>query len=193
MSDKEFKYPLHARIRFWLGTNTPNRWQLQSKWMNRIEVPLSKIRLAIHCAWLALSGDQELFEQYESRHTEGIERYKRRNAADKELKALRAALKESDMPTDLMMELGTLREQSRKHKREIRTMQECLERKNLELDIAHFVWCDGNCKGGQHRFCDPKIPLTKSDVEGAIRQTDRLVTRWNNTCRGDEMIKRPTK
>lgn len=54
-------------------------------------------------------------------------------------------------------------------RREIRNMQVVAERKNLELDALHFVWCSGQC--GK--------PLSKEIVEEAIRNTDRLILKFN--------------
>lgn len=49
-------------------------------------------------------------------------------------------------------------------RRQIRIMQVAAERKNKELDAMHYVWCDGGCNGGTHRY-----------AEGAI--TDELIAR----------------
>lgn len=62
---------------------------------------------------------------------------------------------------------------------EIRWMQVALERKNREMDALHFVWCDGGCAGGTHRYTPDA--LTKEVVEEAVRNTTRLVRWWNNS------------
>ena len=48
--------------------------------------------------------------------------------------------------------------------------------RNLELDGLHYVWCDGGCRGGIHRFGEHP-PLTQEMVELAVRNTNRLL-RW---------------
>ncbi len=184
------RWPTHswpARVRFWLGENTPIKYNLQAKWMNRFEVPLTRVSIAIHCAWLALSGDQTLFNRYETRHTDGFQRLKKSIANEKELKKLREALNDAPNPS-LIEELGILRQKTTRQKAEIRTMQECLEFKNRELDALNFVWCTGACESGQNRYGKPTNELTRNDVMELITQANRFATRWDNNCPDDEMI-----
>lgn len=47
--------------------------------------------------------------------------------------------------------------------------------KNKELDALHYVWCDGGCKLGAHRYHDEKV--TEDLVLIAERNTQRL-RRW---------------
>jgi hypothetical protein len=51
-----------------------------------------------------------------------------------------------------------------------------LRRKNLELDALHFVWCDGGCADGVHRW-DHGV-LTEAIVAEAERNTARLRRWW---------------
>lgn len=60
-------------------------------------------------------------------------------------------------------------------RRQIRIMQESLERKNKELDALHHVWCDGGCKTGVHRWTENTV--TEEVVALAERNTARL-RRW---------------
>lgn len=66
-------------------------------------------------------------------------------------------------------------------RREIRIMQEAAEKRNLALDAMHFVWCDGGCETGVHRF-DGEGPeaVTQEVVDAAVRNTERLKTWWRN-------------
>lgn len=47
--------------------------------------------------------------------------------------------------------------------------------RNVELDALHYVWCDGGCKSGTHRFTEQTI--TEEVVLAAERNTKRL-RRW---------------
>lgn len=51
--------------------------------------------------------------------------------------------------------------------------------RNVELDALHYVWCDGGCEDGIHRFSEHP-PLSREIVEAAIRNTERLVQKYNN-------------
>jgi hypothetical protein len=66
-------------------------------------------------------------------------------------------------------------------KGEVRTMQRAAERRNIELDAMHYVWCSGGCTTGTHR-CDGKGPdeVTEEIVEVAERNAKRLRTWWTN-------------
>jgi hypothetical protein len=64
----------------------------------------------------------------------------------------------------------------------IRWMQEALVHKNRALDAMHWVWCDGGCPGGVHRYPDEDgimrhAELTEATVREAERNTQRL-RRW---------------
>jgi hypothetical protein len=69
---------------------------------------------------------------------------------------------------------------------QIRRMQVALEDRNRQLDALHWVWCDGGCQSGVHRF-DGKGPeaITQEVVDTAVRNTERL-KRWfaNHLSRG---------
>lgn len=66
-----------------------------------------------------------------------------------------------------------LEEQNRRLKRELTIAYANNRQRNLELDALHYVWCDGGCEGGIHRFGEHP-PLTKEIVEAAIYTTNRL-------------------
>lgn len=63
-------------------------------------------------------------------------------------------------------------------RRNVREQQLVLERKNREMDALHYVWCDGGCPRGVHRWNDALI--TRELVEAAERNTRRL-RRWYRT------------
>jgi len=77
-------------------------------------------------------------------------------------------------------ELERLKSKNRQQAREIRIIQEALRAKNLDLDAMHFVWCDGGCSRGVHRFSE--TILTEEMILRAERNTKRL-RRWYNTVK----------
>lgn len=72
-----------------------------------------------------------------------------------------------------LAEIARLREQNARLRANVRTQQVALERKNRELDALHYVWCDGGCPRGVHRWHDDLI-LTEDLVKLAERNTKRL-------------------
>ena len=56
-------------------------------------------------------------------------------------------------------------------------MQLQAERRNLELDALHYVWCSGGCPGGVHGYTDSR-PVTEKLVQEAERNTRRLREWW---------------
>jgi len=79
------------------------------------------------------------------------------------------------------VEVERLRSKIKNLKREITNKNDSLHHKNLALDAMHYVWCDGGCAGGVHRYeetweAEGKYP-TREVVDEAVRNTTRLV-RW---------------
>lgn len=52
--------------------------------------------------------------------------------------------------------------------------------RNVALDALHFVWCDGGCETGVHRYEHPGS-LTQEIVDAAVRNTKRLVSWWGSS------------
>jgi len=78
----------------------------------------------------------------------------------------------------LALEIGKARNQISKLKQEITSQRENNHQRNLELDAMHYIWCDGGCGGGAHRFTENN--LDQGVIDAAIRNTSRLVTWWVN-------------
>lgn len=74
--------------------------------------------------------------------------------------------------------IETLRTQIKELRRQIGFKDETLARKNRELDALHYVWCDGGCDGGVHRWQD--APMTEEIIADAERNTRRLRAWWIN-------------
>lgn len=85
----------------------------------------------------------------------------------------RTVLDVAGEPTD-----AVLRERARRQAADIRQMQLVLERKNRALDAMHYVWCDGGCARGVHRWTNTLV--TREIVEAAERNAQRL-RRWYRT------------
>lgn len=64
-------------------------------------------------------------------------------------------------------------------RRQLTAAQRNNHRRNVELDALHYVWCDGGCHTGVHRY-DGKGPdaITPEIVAAAVRNTERLV-KWS--------------
>lgn len=67
---------------------------------------------------------------------------------------------------------------TRNQAKEIGDLLDLVKRKNLELDALHFVWCDGGCASGVHRF--DRGELTQEIVDEAVRNTRRLEAWWKS-------------
>ena len=74
----------------------------------------------------------------------------------------------------LRTENGRLLEQVRKLKFELTQARENNEERNRELDALHYVWCNGGCQGGVHRYCGAPDDVTEEVVAAAVRNTERL-------------------
>jgi hypothetical protein len=77
-------------------------------------------------------------------------------------------------------ELENLKARNRAQAREIQRLNEVLAQKNLDLDALSFVWCDGGCPHGVHRYSETKLTLEM--LERVERNTKRL-RRWYNTVK----------
>lgn len=73
-------------------------------------------------------------------------------------------------------------------RREITNAQRNNAERNRELDALHYVWCDGGCATGVHRFCGAPEEITEEVVQLAERNTKRLrawyVNRQHRLARG---------
>jgi len=170
----------HAKVRLWVGRRVG--WTAQRGWMYWVEVPLTRVVVALHCVWLALTGDKHLFDRYAVLdHPDGGERWLTEYRNRKRLEVLEAAYG-GDADSAIRMVAGQRLLQVQALRREVTTMRESLEQKNRALDAMHYVWCTGGCARGQHRYCDAEADgtLTRDDVIEAVRNAQRLVTRWNN-------------
>lgn len=85
-------------------------------------------------------------------------------------------------------EVTRLRAEIEELRQQLAIAQRNNQRRNVELDALHYVWCDGGCSAGVHRY-DGKGPeaITPEIVAAAVRNTERLVT-WsrNHAARAAE-------
>ncbi len=65
-----------------------------------------------------------------------------------------------------------LRAMVNEQRRQLSILQEAQRERNRQLDAMHWVWCDGGCKGGVHRW-EP-TELTEELVALAERNAARL-------------------
>ncbi len=66
----------------------------------------------------------------------------------------------------------------KKLRRELTIAKENNARRNKQLDALHFVWCNGGCSGGVHRWSENNV--TEELVLEAERNTARLRTWLKN-------------
>jgi hypothetical protein len=74
----------------------------------------------------------------------------------------------------------------RELRRQLGIQQEALRKKNLQLDAMHFVWCDGGCRSGVHRWPCNEERVTEEVVAQAERNTLRLRSWFTNRQWRDE-------
>ena len=75
-------------------------------------------------------------------------------------------------------ELARVRREVDGLKRQLTFQRENNHERNVELDSLHYVWCNGGCKGGVHRFTPGEV--TEEVVQAAERNTARLRQWWEN-------------
>lgn len=63
---------------------------------------------------------------------------------------------------------------------QVKMLQEILERKNMELDALGFVWCTGNCQGGQFFRAEPQ-EITVEMLDNVASVATRLLCRGANS------------
>lgn len=68
-------------------------------------------------------------------------------------------------------------DQIRKLRKELTDALRNNRERNRELDALHYVWCDGGCTGGTHRFCGSPSSITEDDVQ-TIERCARRLRRW---------------
>ena len=165
---------LAYRLDEW-GKPPYRRWASRSvEW---VVLRISRVRLAAHVAYLALTGDTTFFAHWEARHIHGAQRFQREMNEARELARYRAALSgESGGTREAVKQLGALRVRVKEQARQIKDMQEIATLRNKQLDALHIVWCSGGCVGGVGN--EPE--LTEEKVKEAVTYTRRLVTWWNN-------------
>lgn len=71
------------------------------------------------------------------------------------------------------------------YKRQLTIVQRENHQRNVEMDALHYVWCDGGCKSGVHRFGEHP-PLTEAIIAAAERNVQRL-RRWFVNKAGREL------
>lgn len=74
---------------------------------------------------------------------------------------------------DLNAECAALKKELVIVRRELSYAQDNNHKRNVELDTLHYVWCNGGCAGGVHRFGEHP-ELTEEIVAAAERNTKRL-------------------
>lgn len=63
-------------------------------------------------------------------------------------------------------------------KRQLTMQSDRNHQRNVELDALRYVWCDGGCPGGVHRWTPGEF--TDEIIEAAIRNTNRMIRYHGN-------------
>lgn len=63
-------------------------------------------------------------------------------------------------------------------KKQITYLNDCLNKKNIALDAMHWVWCNGGCHSGVHRYVPDEV--TEEIVVLAENNAKRLRTWFSN-------------
>lgn len=74
----------------------------------------------------------------------------------------------------LLEEILRLRQRNTTLRRELSISNANNAERNRALDALHYVWCDGGCKGGVHRYCGSPDDITEEVVQTVERQAKRL-------------------
>lgn len=79
---------------------------------------------------------------------------------------------------ELEKQLAAVQERAKNQAWEITKLKETVQARNKSLDAMHWVWCDGGCASGVHRFDEAtSAVVTDEVVQIAVRNTERLA-RW---------------
>lgn len=89
-----------------------------------------------------------------------------------------------DSEKELQGKLAELVREKDELRRQLTFQSENNHQRNLELDALHYVWCNGGCKYGVHRWTEETV--TEELVAAAERNTARLRTWLENKQHRDE-------
>jgi hypothetical protein len=155
-------------------------WWRFDQWKFRVRYNLRSIKHIVMYVWntpgrlVCRWGTTAQFDWYVS--------HRRAELAEKRARRLEEALKlQAPVDATWKEECARLQTQVKTLRADITEKRVALERKNRELDSLHFVWCNGGCGGGVHRF-DGKGPdgLNEETVRAAVHNVNRMVTYFNN-------------
>lgn len=110
-------------------------------------------------------------------------RYQRERLADQAADHERemALLSVPAREKELLEQNRALETRIRQLRRELTKARENNYRRNLELDALHYVWCDGGCGGGVHRYDGQgDKALSEELVQAGEQSIGRLRTWWEN-------------
>ncbi len=81
-----------------------------------------------------------------------------------------------------MTEVEELKETIKTLREELTQAYSNNHERNLQLDALKFVWCDGSCSTGAHRWQDKKP--TEEELFEIVKNTNRLISWYiNQYCR----------
>lgn len=125
----------------------------------REDRPPTHAELEMHIRWL-----ETKLKQQEERHNHE-----------------KALLQVTDREAELIGRIRSVEQRFKTLSRELAMAYENNHSRNVELDALHYVWCDGGCEGGVHRF--DKLgsgAITEEIVATAEKNVARLRAWYTN-------------
>jgi len=80
--------------------------------------------------------------------------------------------------------IKTLREKIKQQAFQLTAQDAALREKNLALDAMHWVWCDGGCYGGTHRWSEKTLT---AEIIAKAEQSIARMRRWFINAAGKKM------
>lgn len=131
------------------------------------------------------AGEDDRVRAAEDRASDWFDRYW---AAQNEIqhlkhqaKAIREAHGMTEKGANLATHLHYVNERNKALAAQVTALNNALNEKNKELDALHYVWCDGGCESGAHRYDGKGASAVDEEVaKRAVRSLTRIFRKHGN-------------